>query len=369
MKTILDQATCVAETIYKKLHSDPELGNQEIRTTKLIEETLAPLGFKIRKPLPTGLIADIKGDSEDIVAFRADIDALPIQEETGLPFASKNTGVMHACGHDVHTAVLIGFAHVLSQRRPDSGIRLIFQPDEEGDGGADRLIKAGAMKGVKKLFGLHVMPELPSGNIGIKSGIVHGASKMFRVKINGVQAHGAKPHLGCDAVYCGSVFVSMCQGIITRSLDPLHPGLITFGTIEGGDGRNVLADCVELEGIIRGVSCDFISSRMEAVARGLEIALGAEIQLSFQPGYKLLKNDDGILAQVREAAGQKAVELKNMTMTVDDFASYLYEVPGAFFFLGCGFPGKENSGLHTGSFQADITCIRTGIALLTKLCQ
>ncbi len=371
------EAAQIGKEVFEEIHSWPELGNEEFKTATLIGKKLKAMGLGIERPLPTAVVVNIKGEGHDhtnkTVAFRADIDALPMAEEAMVRYRSRRAGLMHACGHDAHTGILIGAAQVLCrmQHLLPCNVRLIFQPDEEGQGGAERLIKTGVLKGIDQIFGFHVKPELTAGSVGFQYGTVHGESIMFQGTVKGASAHGARPNLGRDAIYGASEFISMCQSILSRDLEPGKAGVLTFGKIKGGEGQNILADKTEFEGILRGEdpsACQFLCSRMQSIAAGLSQALGIHIELDFQPGYKALINDEQSVNQVRRAAAGELIEIKQSSMTVDDFSFYLQHVPGAYFFLGSGFEGKQNSGLHTNTFHLNEECIAVGIETLVRLC-
>lgn len=376
-KDLMQEAAKIAKEVFEELHSWPEPGNEEFRTVTLIGKKLKELGLGIERPLATAVVANIPGEKEGgakgRIAFRADLDALPITETALVSYRSRRAGMMHACGHDAHAAMLVGLAHVLSKGTEQLpwDVRLIFQPDEEGTGGAKRLVERGVLDGVDAIFGYHVKPDLTAGTVGIQYGSVHGESITFRAVVQGASAHGAKPELGRDAVYGAAQFISMCQGIISRDLQAGKAGVITFGRIQGGEGGNILAKQVTAEGIIRGEDsqvCQLLSSRMNILARGLSQALGLTITVDMEQGYKALVNDSRLVDQVRRAAAGPVIELKRSSMTVDDFSFYLEKVPGAYFFLGSGFENRENSGLHTGRFQVNQDCLKTGIETLVNLC-
>ena len=371
------EAERVAKEVFEEIHSWPELGNEEFKTSTLIGRKLKDMGFEIYRPLATAVAVDIEGTTEyqnkRTIAFRADIDALPIAEETLVSYRSRRAGLMHACGHDAHAAILVGLAQVLCRLKHvlPCNVRLIFQPDEEGEGGADRLIDLDILEGVDQIFGFHVKPELTAGTIGIQYGTVHGESRMMEVCVKGTPAHGAKPDLGRDAIYGAAEFISLCHGILSRDLDPVKAGLISFGRIQGGEAGNILARQVKLDGIVRGEDpevCDLLCERIRIIAKGLSQAMGLAIDVEFIQGYKGLVNDRRSVEQVKAAAPKRPVELNRKSMTVDDFSSYLQVVPGAYFFLGCGFEGRENSGLHTSRFQINEECLAIGIETLVRIC-
>lgn len=371
----ISDAALTAKEVFREIHSWPEAGNQEYKTAALIGKKLKAMGLEIKRPLATAVTADIKGTGSHLktIAFRAELDALSVAEETMVSYRSRRAGMMHACGHDAHSAMLIGLAQILCRLQGvlPCNVRLIFQPDEEGSGGAEKLVDKGVLKDVDYIFGFHVKPELPAGTVGIKYGTVHGASKVFYAEVSGTASHGAKPDLGRDAIYAAAEYISMCQGIVSRNLAPEQSGLISFGTIRGGQERNVLSDRTVMEGILRGENaaiCSLLEERMKILAKGLSRALGVHIKIDFDEGCKAVVNDPLLTRKISEAAQEKTAELKEISMTVDDFSAYLQKIPGAYFFLGSGFPDRENSGLHTGTFQINEACLKTGIQTLIRLC-
>ena len=379
LETHIREAGRTAREVFEEIHSWPELGNEEFKTATLIGKRLKGMGLEIERPLATAVIADIKGtgripgDKRKKIAFRAELDALSVTEEAMVSYRSRRAGVMHACGHDAHAAILVGLAQALCRLRSvlPCDVRLIFQPDEEGEGGARRLMDKNVLKGVDQIYGFHVKPELPAGTIGIQFGAVHGESLVFRAEVFGAAAHGAKPEQGKDAIYAAAEYISMCQGILSRDLPPGRTGVITFGTVQGGRKRNILAEHVVMEGIVRGEDrriCSLLSERMRLLAKGLSQALGLCVQITFADGCKALINNASLVERIRKAASGKAEEIKGTSMTVDDFSDYLQQVPGGYFFLGSGFPDRDNSGLHSGSFQVNEDCLEVGIQILTELC-
>lgn len=376
-KAQVEQAAREAKGIFEELHSWPELGNEEFKTVTLIGKKLKELGLGIERPLATAVVVNIKGTGggtlKKTIAFRADIDALPIAEEAMVSYRSRRAGIMHACGHDAHTAILLGLARVLCGMREalQCDVRLIFQPDEEGNGSAERLVRLGILKGVDRIFGFHVRPELNAGSIGLPYGTVHGESRMCRIEVKGEASHGARPDQGKDAVYGAAEFISICQSIVSRDLGPDKAGLISFGKIEGGTGGNILAGQVHIDGIVRGENaqiCDFLCSRMNVIAKGLSQVLELRITPEFEQGCRAVVNDEASVEMVKTAAAGKLIEMKELSLTVDDFSAYLRKVPGAYFFLGSGYEGKNNSGLHTSRFQVNEECLETGIETLAGIC-
>jgi len=395
----LDDAADAAVKIRRQLHRWPEIGGKEYRTAEIIEDVLKKLDLKVQRILPTGLVALLesggKNSAKKTIAIRADMDGLPIIEKVKSPFSSERFGFMHACGHDVNMAVVLGTAMVLNEIKNliNIDVKYIFQPDEENQGGAKKMIEKGVLfsdngdnQNTEVIFGVHAKPELPAGSIGIKYGKVHAASITFRIDVQGEKSHGAQPHMGTDAITAAAQMITAAQLIVSRELSPMRSGLITFGKIKGGDSRNTLADKVRLDGIIRGENieiCRKLRERLESITCNIAVALGTTVKQEYMEGYPALINHDGMVSHVREAVKAyndfleeqglcetdstiKIHEIQEHTMTVDDFAYYLEEIPGAYLFIGSSFPDKKTGGLHTSTFEVDERCIKTGIATMVS---
>lgn len=375
LDALVGEAEKWAISLRQDFHRWPELGNEEYRTSERIKTELKHLNIEVKQILPTGLVGIVKGDQgKKTVAIRADMDALPIQEMVSLPFTSERKGIMHACGHDVHMAVLLGTAMVLSKIKDEINgtVKFIFQPAEETTGGAKRMIEKGCLDPKTDfILGLHVKPDLPAGVIGMKYGKVHASSDMFRIAVRGRTCHGAYPDLGIDSVTAAAQIVTGAQSIVSRNISPLNSAVITFGRIHGGTAVNLLADSVILEGTIRALdtcSRELLKSRLKEMAQWTAKAYGAKADVKFIKGYPALMNDNLIVETVKNLAIcgtgiDKVVELKEPTMGVEDFSYYLEKVPGAFFFLGSGYKGRENEGIHSDEFEVDEKCIGIGIQL------
>lgn len=351
------------------LHRWPELGNEEYKTSERILSELKKLEIGTERMLSTGVVGGLKkNQGKKTVAIRADMDALPVLETVAIPFASERKGIMHACGHDVHTAVLLGTARVLSKIKDEinGNVKFIFQPAEETIGGAKRMIEKGCLEPKTDfILGLHVKPDLPAGAIGIKYGKVHASSDMFRIIVKGKHSHGANPELGIDSVAAASQIVTGIQSIVSRNISPLNPAVITVGSIHGGTAVNLIADTVVLEGTIRALdhcSREHLKNRLKEMTQWTAKAYGAKAEVRFKKGYPVLINDNLVVETLKSAADcEKVIELKEPTMGVEDFAFFLEKVPGAFFFLGSGYKGRENDGIHSGGFEVDEKCIGVGI--------
>lgn len=369
------EAAVWAVGLRQDFHRWPELGNEEFRTAERILEELNGLGIDAERLLPTGIVGTLKKtQGRKTIALRADMDALPMQETISLPFSSERKGIMHACGHDVHMAVLLGTARVLSKIKDEinGNIKFIFQPAEETTGGARRMIKLGCLEPkTDYVLGLHVKPDLPAGTIGVKYGKVHASSDMFHIAIIGKHSHGAYPELGIDSVVAASQLVTGIQSIVARNISPLNSAVITIGSIHGGTAVNLIADSVVLEGTIRSLdhsSRELLRIRLKEMAQATAKAFGAKAFVKFRKGYPVLINDNLVVDAVKEVAicetaVEKVVDLKEPTMGVEDFAYFLEKVPGAFFFLGSGYKGRDNEGIHSGGFEVDEKCIGVGIQM------
>lgn len=374
LDALIREAEIWAIGLRQDFHRWPELGNKEFRTAERVRKELKELNIEIENTLKTGVTGTLKGHKGKTIALRADMDALPIQEAVPLPYASERKGIMHACGHDVHMAILLGTAMVLSKikNQINGTVKFIFQPAEETTGGARRMIEKGCLEPkTDYILGLHVKPDLPAGTIGIKYGKVHASSDVFRIIIRGKISHAAYPELGIDSIAAASQIVTGIQSIISRNISPLASSVITIGSIHGGNAINLIADTVTLEGTIRALdhcSRESLKNRLKDMSHNIAKAYGAKAEVKFQKGYPALINDNLIVDVIKnvaicETAVEKVVELKEPTMGVEDFSLYLEKVPGAFIFLGSGYKGKENEGIHQEGFNVDEKCIGIGIQL------
>ncbi|MBE5809078.1 MAG: amidohydrolase [Clostridiales bacterium] len=356
----------------RTIHAHPELGRTERETQRLVMEALSDLGLRPRACADTGVVCDIRGAGDGpFVALRADMDALPLTEATGLPFASAVPGVMHACGHDMHTAMLLGAAALLVRRadKLKGGVRLLFQPDEEGDGGAQRMIDEGALDGVSRVFGCHVAPESATGRVAVCAGRAYAASNPFDITVMGRGAHGAEPHLGRDAVVAASAIVMELQSLVSRELDPLEPAVITIGRMEAGTARNILADGATLQGILRSFGAERrrqLTQRIESVASMTAEIHGCEAHTRIHWGYAGVINDENETRFVRKCAvellGRDMVGDDPPTLTTEDFGAFLESVPGSFWHLGVGRGGLCHP-LHSPLFDPDEEAMPVGAAM------
>lgn len=362
--------------IRRTLHMTPELGRHERATAELISGWLKGLGISHRRS-GTAIVGLIEGaGSGPTVALRADIDALPIREENDVEYRSRNEGVMHACGHDAHTTILLGAARLFASHREAwrGSVKLLFQPDEEGDGGAETMIAEGCLEDprVDQVIGLHVAPGLPAGAVQLRKGVVNGSSTALSITIRGKGAHGAYPDLGIDAVLIAANVVTALHSLVSRYVSPLEQAVITVGTIAGGQRSNIIADEVRMAATLRTTSDavrDTLVARVRAIVEGVPASFGGSGSVGVSFGYKALVNHDETVDAVVEVAcellGNDAVSWKEKpSMGVEDFGAFLRERPGAFYNIGCANPAKGiTAPLHNSHFDIDEECLVTGVAM------
>jgi amidohydrolase len=360
----------------RHLHENPEVAFEEVETSQFIYDTLHEFEhLEVTRPTKTSVMARLIGSEEGkTIAIRADIDALPVEEETGLPFASKNTGKMHACGHDGHTAILLGTAKILStiQDQIKGEVRFIFQPAEEVfPGGALEMVNAGVMEGVDLVIGNHLWSPIETGKIGILGGPVMAASDTFEITIKGKAGHAGLPHEAVDAVTIASQVVTNLQQIVARNVDPLDSLVLSVTKIHGGTAMNVLPGAVEIGGTVRLFDKDVreeTKKKMEQIIKGITEAHGAAYTFDYHDGPDPVINDEEIAEVVKESAGELFGEnvLADIrpTMASEDFSGYLSEAPGVFYFLGVGDPEKGTDYPHHHSkFNIDEDMIPVGVNL------
>lgn len=367
----------------RDLHSIPEIGFDLAQTSGYVKARLAEMNIPYTSAAKTGVIGLIKGSSPGpTLALRADMDALPIKEETGLPFASENEN-MHACGHDAHTAMLLGTAKILNAHSDNlkGNIKLLFQPGEEGHGGAEKMIADGCLEGphVDAVAGLHVgqiFPEVGTGQIGICAGPILAAATAFEVEINGKSTHGALPHLGIDAITVSAEIITSLQKIVSREMDPLGTAVLTVGKIKGGEAINIVTPRVVFKGDFRTLSekdRSYIASRLKEICTSIASAHRAEANVKILGGYPPTVNDPVFVKIVTGAAeeiiGQdNIIDIKKPNMGTEDMSLYLEKVPGAFFVLGTGNPEKGITyPHHNAKFDLDEDVLWIGPALFTKI--
>lgn len=376
----LDAAVSIQDWIVeirRTLHRHPELGFQEFKTSALVRQTLEELGIPYRYPVAeTGVIGQIgKGDGP-CVALRADMDALPILEEADVPFRSEVDGKMHACGHDCHTAMLLGAARLLKERESElpGTVKLFFQPAEEGGGGGGRLCEEGALVNpkVQRVFGLHVWPPIPTGTIGSRAGTFMAATGRFEMWIHGKGGHGAMPHLCIDPVATAAKLVCELQTIVSRETDPLEAAVVSVTGMQGGDAFNVIPQSMKLIGTFRSLTSEglaLLKERIREVASHVALANRCSAEVEFPgPDYPATVNDAEcwkLAGEIgREILGPYSVQELPPTMGGEDFAFYAEQVPACF--VGLGIRSEEEGstfGVHHPRFKMDERALPVGTAL------
>ena len=359
----------------RAFHRHPELGNREFRTAARIESFLYRWGIPTQRLLDTAVIGRLEGALPGpTVALRSDMDALPLQEATGVDFASEVPGVMHACGHDVHMTAALGAARLLARRREELAgtVVFLFQPDEEYRGGAQRMIQAGALEGVNAVFGAHVVPDLPAGHMGVRYGKFYAASNPFHVVVKGVSAHGAQRERGIDALSAAAALV--CRLIDLPKALAGERAVVSVGTLRAGSAENALADRAELGGIIRTLGPAARAEICRQFNRTVEDTIsqwGATAEIELLESYPGIVNDDGMTALAERAArvalGDGAVHvIDEPTMTTEDFGYFLQEIPGSFYHIGagCGLP-LHNTG-YLPNDEAVVTAAALHAAVITS---
>lgn len=361
----------------RDFHQHPEISLSEFRTAQRIEEELESFGIPHRRIEKTGMLGIIKGtgSGQGIVALRADIDALPIQETSDIEYRSQTDGVMHACGHDAHTACLLGAAKILMQERADFGgeIRLIFQLAEEIGQGIREFLDAGVMEGVKRVFGIHTASDLPAGTVGLKPGLNNASVDHFHIIIKGKSAHVSTPQLGIDALYIASQIVVLLQAVVTRRTSPVEPVIIGVGKLSSGTTYNALAESAEMEGTTRTVSVNMreeIRRQVTEVAQQTAALYGGSAEVVWKDFASPLINDPEVCKEIALMVEQSAVDVvlstdRELSLSGDNFADLLLAAPGAYAYLGTGnpeIPGTQNPA-HNGKFDIDEGTLLLGLQL------
>ena len=367
----------------RHIHQNPELSNQEFQTTKLIQEKLTEYGVEIADiGLKTGVVGVLKGRFPGkTLAIREDIDALPMKELTGLPFASASDGVCHSCGHDIHTTVLLYTAKILSALKDElhGNVMFLFQPAEENGSGAKQLIDCGFDKVLKPdaFVGLHVAPKLNAGCIGLKDGAASASSDMFQIRVTGKGGHGAHPENCVDPIMISAYILTQLQAIVSRENHPIHPAVLTVGSIHGGQANNVIPDYVDMGGTLRSLEPESRQAMQEAIDRitvSCAEAMRGKAEVTWNKGMPPLVNDtpivDGIRAAAQKLLPADAIKtIADPSLGSEDF-SYLFPAygPGAQFSLGCGNDSDPNTrhGLHNSKNVFDEGCLAVGTAVLVQ---
>ena len=392
-KTVQNKIKEQVDQLYEKvvgyrthLHQHPELSYQEFDTMKFISKQLTSIGIEHETGVAeTGIVGIIRGTNhtkdQECIGLRADIDALPIQEENDVPYASKNKGVMHACGHDVHTSVLLGTAEILNQLRdelPDP-IKLVFQPGEEKNpGGASLMIKAGCLKNptVKEMYALHVFPDFEVGQVGTKEGLYMASCDEVYITIHGKSGHGATPHETIDSILVGAEIVTSLQQIVSRKCDPKIPCVLNFGHFEGLGATNLVPETVRIIGSFRTMNEAWRKKALSQIQKQAECiaeAHGARAEVEISHGYPFLENDPATTRKFVQKAsnwlGEENVHDLPIRLTAEDFSYYAQEVPTCFFRIGVRNEEKGIVyGVHNSRFDIDTKALKTGMEMMAMNC-
>lgn len=336
-------------------HRHPELSYEEVETTKRLREDLAEAGIEVLDlPLKTGLVAKVGTGEAPFIALRCDIDGLPIQEESGLAYASEHAGRMHACGHDFHISAVLGSAYLLKakERELRGTVYLIFQPAEEAPGGARKVMETGVLKDVQAIFGLHTSPLYDVGTLGIRSGAVTASVDKFTVTFHGKGTHAAHPERGIDPIVMAASFVTAAQSIVSRNIDPAHPGLVSITHIESGNTWNVIPESSWLEGTVRCLTAEdrkLIKKRIYELAEGQAASFGGHAELTWYAGPPATDNTPDWTDFAIEVAKEAELDVvpAPVNLAGEDFAYYQEEIPGVFVLVGTGkSPANHNPKFH-----------------------
>tara|TARA_Y100001968_G_scaffold269692_1_gene260595 strand:- start:272 stop:1456 length:1185 start_codon:yes stop_codon:yes gene_type:complete len=359
----------------RHLHAHPELSGQEYQTAALVAGELRKTGWEVKEAVgKTGVVAEMGNRSGPVVGLRVDMDALPIEERTGLDYSSSIQGLMHACGHDLHTCIGLGVAKILAKNKfTNSRIRIIFQPAEEIAKGANWMRAEKVLEGVRALFGVHVYPDLSVGKIGIRSGTFTAAAAELEIEIFGNGGHGARPHEGIDSIWIAAKVISGLQEAISRRLDALKPVVISFGKISGGSAYNVIAERVKLLGTVRCLDSQLyekLPEWVEKIVQNIASNYGAQAKVKFNSIAPPVYNDPELTSLLSISAKnfmdeKNIVYLENPSLGAEDFAFFLQDVPGTMFRLGVA--GDEGCApLHSGHFSLDERSLELGVKILCQ---
>jgi amidohydrolase len=364
----------------RDLHVHPELGFEEHRTAELVARRLEGLGFEVHTGIgQTGVVGVLRGTRPGkTIMLRADMDALPIEEENQVPYRSQSGTTMHACGHDGHVAMLLGAARIVMSRRAEVAgtVCFLFQPAEEGKGGAKAMVEDGVLErfGIERAYGLHLASAHPAGQLGFREGPFYASSDSIEITIEGKGGHGASPHLSIDPVYVASQFVVAVQQIVSRQIDPIEPAVVTIGAIHGGTTHNVIPSRVRLLGTVRAFDAgvrEAMAERIERVLRGVCESSGATYTFEYIWRYPVTSNDAEQTRYARalaeRVAGQAQVAEVPRLMGAEDFSFFAERVPACFFTLGSN--GGESSAFphHHARFDIDESALATGVRMMTAL--
>lgn len=354
------------------LHQHPELSGREVNTRQMVIRELEALGVEVHTFQDCyGVMGILHNGEGRCVAIRADMDALPVDEPAGLPFASENAGVMHACGHDVHTALALGSAMWLSQNKDkwQGTVKFFFEPAEESFGGSCLMVEQGCLENprVDCVIGQHVNPRYEAGTFFAKPAYVSGSSDELRLKITGKSCHGAYPEAGVDAIVIAGQVVSALQTLVSRTISPFENAVISIGTIQGGTANNIVCSEVNMVGTMRTLSVETraaLKQRIASVVKGVAQAMGGDGEVTINPGYGAVYNDDGYYARIEHIAKDlmgedKVVRREAPSLGVESFCYFLKDTPGVYYDLGSGI----GTALHTATFVVDEDCLLPGVAM------
>jgi len=362
----------------RDIHKHPELGFEVHRTARIVAERLIELGLDVQTGIgKTGVVGDLKCGDGPTIALRADMDALPMQETGNIDYISQNDGVMHACGHDGHTAMLLGAAKVLADKKDqiNGTVRFLFQPAEEGEGGAKYMIEDGCLDGVDEIYGIHLWNYQKYGEVGVKEGSILAAADEFEIIIKGVGGHGATPQGSVDAVIVSAHLITALQTIVSRNTNPLESTVVSVGMVNGGYNFNVIADEVVLKGTARAYTEEnrqMIKSRMKEIIEGIGHTFGASIEFNYRDGYPPTINDETayekLLASAKKIVGDGA-DYPYLSMGGEDFSYYLQKIPGCFFFVGSAPENQPFRSVphHCSHFDIDERALLVGTSVFVQL--
>ena len=359
----------------RALHREPELAFAETRTAARVAAFLADSPLDLRSGVGgTGVVATVEGGPGPTVLLRVDMDALPIQEQSEAEYVSRSPGLMHACGHDGHTAMGAAAARILARRRPRGRIRIVFQPAEEGEGGAQAVVGEGVMDGVDRVLGIHLWNELPVGTLGVKSGPLMAAVDRLRIVVRGRGGHGAKPHRAADPVVAAAHVVIALQTLVAREVSPVQPAVLTVGSIHGGQAFNVIPDEVTLTGTLRTFDAELrrsLPERVTRIASGVASGLQCRAEVEVKPGNPAVINDASVAELAARAAarvvGEASVVSPEPTMGGEDMAIYFERSPGCFVFVGSANPARGlDQPHHSPRFDFDEDALAIGCEFLLQ---
>lgn len=383
LKAEIDALVPGLVAVRRDLHAHPELAFAELRTAGLVTERLRTLGLEVQTGVATtGVVGVLRGNASQAgaktIALRGDMDALPIHELNEIGYRSTVDGKMHACGHDGHTAILLAVAALLSKRRAEltGTVKFLFQPAEEGRGGAEAMVKAGVMQGVDGVLGLHLMSTLACGRVGVRAGAVFASADGVVLRVNGKGGHGALPHEAVDPIVIAAYMIAALQTLLSREISPLSPAVLTIGTLRAGTAFNIIPETVEMQGTMRAFSAEqreHLSRRMSELTKGVALVMGGSCDVQVFHGPPPCINDATMTELIHQAAaasvGEEHVERSEAVMTTssDDMASFLNAVPGCYFIVGAHNNEKgAKYPHHHPRFTLDEDALPIGVEVLTR---